>query len=291
MRLRAAHSSHSASMFGQIDLSWLSKCQTVPSRSSISSTESIATSRPPDPIDRPVRATGSVPRWIICKIHETIERRRQAQRSEQTMTESPGVHPDTSDMAPVHKVFRSSLATAPDFVGSAAGDDERRAIIANYYANLIAFLEAHHEGEEEIIFPRLIERAPEHRSAVEQGASQHAEVVGLMLAVNQSVASWEVKGDSEASEMLRSLQALDSVLSPHLDQEEAEIVPLAAEYLTVEEWGSLPGHAMANFGGDKIWLIMGLIRELHPETAGHAGTHAAAGSQMWQNMGKPPSMS
>ena len=29
----------------------------------------------------------------------------------------------------------------------------------------------------------------------------------------------------------------------------------------MEEWGALPGHGMANFHGDKIWLILGLIRE------------------------------
>ena len=39
------------------------------------------------------------------------------------------------------------------------------------------------------------------------------------------------------------------------------MLPLAAEYLSMEEWGALPGHGMANFHGDKIWLILGLIRE------------------------------
>jgi hypothetical protein len=204
------------------------------------------------------------------------------------MSESPNVRPDTSDMAAVHKVFRTSLATAPDFIGSAAGSDQRRELIANYYANLMAFLSVHHEGEEAIVFPRLIERAPEHRSIIEQCESQHADVVGLMLAVNQSVDSWEVKGDSEATAALRSLWALDAVLSPHLDQEEAEILPLAAEYLTVEEWGSLPGHAMGNFGGDKIWLIMGLIREnFTQEQRDSMLEHMPPPArQMWQSMGE-----
>ena len=39
------------------------------------------------------------------------------------------------------------------------------------------------------------------------------------------------------------------------------MLPLAAEHLSVEEWGALPGHGMADFDGDKIWLILGLIRE------------------------------
>ena len=173
----------------------------------------------------------------------------------------PATRPDTSDMRAVHQVFRSSLASAPQFVGSAAGDDERRVIIANYYANLLSFLEVHHDGEEKLVFPLLSERANEHRAVVDRAAAQHAEVVGAMATVNDSLGVWEGGGDPDASKVAWSLQALDSVLSPHLDQEEAEIVPLAAEHLTIEEWGMLPGHAMGNFAGDKIWLIMGLIRE------------------------------
>ena len=57
------------------------------------------------------------------------------------------------------------------------------------------------------------------------------------------------------------LDALGSHLLEHLDEEEAKVLPLAAEYLSMEEWGALPGHGMANFHGDKIWLILGLIRE------------------------------
>ena len=37
--------------------------------------------------------------------------------------------------------------------------------------------------------------------------------------------------------------------------------PGGRDYLSMEEWGALPGHGMANFHGDKIWLILGLIRE------------------------------
>ncbi|HYA67453.1 MAG TPA: hypothetical protein VED63_01860, partial [Acidimicrobiales bacterium] len=87
------------------------------------------------------------------------------------------------------------------------------------------------------------------------------EVVALMGAVRDSLGSWELEGDSRTSHFAHSLRAPDDVLSPHLDQEETEVVPLATEYLTVQEWGALPGHALGRFTGDKVWLIMGLIRE------------------------------
>ena len=76
--------------------------------------------------------------------------------------------------------------------------------------------------------------------------------------------------------------------SRHLDQEEVEIVPLAAEYLTVEEWGSLPGHAMGKFQGDKVWLIMGLIREnFNQEQRDLMLEHLPPPArQMWETMGE-----
>ena len=59
------------------------------------------------------------------------------------------------------------------------------------------------------------------------------------------------------------------------------MLPLAAENLSMEEWGALPGHGMANFHGDKIWLILGLIRERmnDEQRAGDARAHAAAGGR------------
>ncbi len=57
------------------------------------------------------------------------------------------------------------------------------------------------------------------------------------------------------------MDALCTHLGEHLDEEEQKVLPLAAANLSMEEWGALPAHGMANFHGDKIWLILGLIRE------------------------------
>ena len=47
----------------------------------------------------------------------------------------------------------------------------------------------------------------------------------------------------------------------HLDTEEASLLPLVRANLSPEEWGAIPGHALATYRGDKVWLILGLIRE------------------------------
>ena len=204
------------------------------------------------------------------------------------MSEPNSMRADTSDMAAVHKVFRSSFASAPAFIESAAGDDRRQALIADYYSNVLAFLEAHHDGEEALLFPLLIERAPGRRGVVDGAVEQHEQVVTLLAEARTATESWQLKGDVEGPELGRALGALDAALSVHLDHEEATVVPLASEYVTAEEWGMLPGHAMATFRGDKIWLIMGLIREnFTPEQRAMMLEHMPPPPrQMWESVGE-----
>jgi hypothetical protein len=191
-------------------------------------------------------------------------------------------------MAAVHKVFRSSFSSAPHFIASTKGNDARRALIADYYANVMCFLEVHHEGEEELLFPLLAERSPENRGLVDQALADHHKAVAALESSKEALAAWQEKGDSEAANLERSIDELDAVLSAHLDMEEAEIVPLAGEYVSVEEWGMLPAHGFANFKGDKIWLILGLIREnfTDEQRAIMLAHMPPPAVQMWETMGE-----
>ncbi len=202
------------------------------------------------------------------------------------MAEPDSIRPDTSDMAAVHHVFRSSLASAPVLIESAAGDDDRRTLIASYYANVLAFLEAHHDGEEELLFPLLIERAPQQRSEVDLAIEQHQDVLTLRQPGPPSPL-----GRRRATAKAQSLYATSGLsMRPWLttSTRKVRLVPLATEYVTAEEWGMLPGHAMANFKGDKIWLIMGLIREnFTPAQKAIMLEHMPPPArQMWETMGE-----
>jgi iron-sulfur cluster repair protein YtfE (RIC family) len=170
--------------------------------------------------------------------------------------------PDTTDMYAVHGVFRDALGAAPTLVGGIAPDDaERVALIANYYENVLSFLESHHDGEEHLVFPLLRERCPENDALIGHMNDQHHEALALLQETRAALAAWP-GGDAAAQAAAQErLDALGSHLGEHLDEEEAKVLPLAAQYLSMEEWGALPGHGMANFHGDKIWLILGLIRE------------------------------
>ena len=68
----------------------------------------------------------------------------------------------------------------------------------------------------------------------------------------------DAKSDYDAVKVLASL---DLALLPHLDEEEREVLPIAALCINVAEWGELASHGMGAFTGDKPWLVLGLIQE------------------------------
>ena len=180
------------------------------------------------------------------------------------MAEAAGEpRPDITDMYAVHGVFRDTLGAAPGLVRDIAhNDDERVALVANYYDNILHFLEAHHDGEEAIVFPALRERCPDKGDLLDGLESEHKEALALLEVAQSSLAAWPGSGDTAAQAAAsEALEALCVHLNKHLTREETEALPLCAEHLTMEEWGALPGHAMAHYQGDKIWLILGLIRE------------------------------
>jgi iron-sulfur cluster repair protein YtfE (RIC family) len=179
------------------------------------------------------------------------------------MSEPDGApRPDTTDMYAVHGVFRDTLGAAPTLVGNVApGDAERVALIANYYENILSFLHAHHEGEELLVFPLLRERCDGAGALMDEMAEQHHEALELLEQAQAALAAWPL-GDAAAQKAAQErLDELGSHLNEHLVEEEQNVLPLAGEHLSMQEWGALPGHGMANFHGDKIWLILGLIRE------------------------------
>jgi hypothetical protein len=145
--------------------------------------------------------------------------------------------------------------------GVAPGDSERLALVANYYDNILFFLEAHHDGEEEIVFPALRDRCPDQQALLDRLDVEHKEAISLMETARGSLATWAGGDGTAGGTVANDLGALRAQLVTHLDREETEGLPLCAENLSAEEWGSLSGHGMANFHGDKIWLILGLIRE------------------------------
>jgi hypothetical protein len=201
-----------------------------------------------------------------------------------------GPPPDTSDMVAIHNVFREALASASTLIGDVpAGDTSRSATVGSYYDNILQLLEVHHEGEDEILTPRLVDRCPDEAALVQRIAAQHQEVPVPLQQAEEALRAWAASADPVmAAEAVATLEALSDVLVPHLGEEEMSILPLAAAYLTAPEWGELPSHGMQHFGGDNVWLILGLIREQMTENQRQLmlAMMPPPVAEAWQNVGE-----
>jgi Hemerythrin HHE cation binding domain len=170
--------------------------------------------------------------------------------------------PDVTEMSAVHRVFRGGFGMGPQLIASVNDGDRARAdIVAGYFRNLLEFLHVHHGGEDELVFPRLIERT-DQTEGIAALEAQHARVDGAAATARSALERWAASASAADGQAFAAAWAdLGEVLTSHMDQEEAFVLPLIEEHLTLEEWQELPGHAMGNFKGDNLFLILGLVRD------------------------------
>jgi hypothetical protein len=162
-----------------------------------------------------------------------------------------------------HGLFRDAFGQASDLIGASAnGDRERAAKVGSFYENVLAFLRVHHGAEDELLWPLLRERAPQHTALLDRMEDQHAAVEEVTGSADRAVAAYASAPTQEhAAALVTAVRRLAIELDSHLVDEEREILPLAATTLSQDEWGAMPGWAMGHFQGDKPWLILGLIFE------------------------------
>ena len=179
------------------------------------------------------------------------------------MTEAVVYHTETSDMLIPHNMFRSALSSSAQVIQPVRdGDSAHVAAVSSYFDNILRFLDAHHGGEDEIVWPVLVERCVEARELIGRMEGEHAAIHELRTRAGDLLDSWSESADAVTGRRLAdALASLRDELEVHFGEEEAEILPLASANMSPEEWGALPGHAMAHFSGDKIWLILGLVLE------------------------------
>lgn len=195
---------------------------------------------------------------------------------------------DTSDMVEMHRVFRKALSRAGTLIGLAT-ERTTPEVVASYYYNVLRLLHAHHDGEDAGLTPRLVDRNPDRSELISSIASQHRDVLVHLEAAERTLTEWQLStSDAAAAELIGALAKLEGALTAHLDAEEQQILPIAAGCMTVAEWGELPAHGLQRFDGDKLWLVLGLIRaQLSPFNLAEMDAHLPPPLQeMWSGSGK-----
>jgi hypothetical protein len=175
-------------------------------------------------------------------------------------TAAPGV--DTREMIAVHSAFRREFGLAPALVrGVAPGDGTRARVVADHLELMGTFLHHHHDGEDRLLWPKLLERVPaELAPTVELMERQHEGVHAVIEEMTAALARWRSDAaEADRDQLADALDRLHALLVEHLAAEEQHILPLASRSLTAAEWGELGEDGMAAQPRNKLPTIFGMI--------------------------------
>jgi hemerythrin-like domain-containing protein len=144
----------------------------------------------------------------------------------------------------IHTALRRILDTIVR-VSAAPIPDGDRAGFADFCAGFNRFLHVHHDGEEEIIFPKLTEVAtraglPVYASDVTGWRADHKKLLGHLDAFETATAEFRKGGDGPRETLQRTAGAVRDILYPHLAAEETALDGAGlAKLLSPEEVAAL----------------------------------------------------
>nr|WP_246324765.1 hemerythrin domain-containing protein [Petropleomorpha daqingensis] len=165
-------------------------------------------------------------------------------------------------MVVVHSAFRREFAEAPELIRAVGVDDRRHAATVGAHLQLLLeLLHRHHEGEDRLLCPKLRARIePERQPVLDAMEQQHAAIHAEVTQATAVLGRWRTFAHERDREPLADcFDRFSRLLDEHLAAEEEQILPLAARWLTREEWEELGQEGMAGVPRKQRSAVVGMI--------------------------------
>ncbi|MET8427197.1 hemerythrin domain-containing protein [Nocardia sp. NPDC004860] len=169
--------------------------------------------------------------------------------------------PDTYDMIVVHNAFRRHFSALPGLVAAVpSGDVERARRLMAFLDELGTGLHHHHTGEDELLWPILLERAPVDSALVLRMEEQHERISELTECAHREGAEFATAADSSVRDRLAAtLRALSDALGEHMTEEERHVLPVVENVMTAREWQALGERGREHLPKDRQLIFLGFI--------------------------------
>ncbi len=164
------------------------------------------------------------------------------------MTATAG--PDLSGFLMGHRGFRAEFGRIAA-AAQAVRDDAHAALLDDQIDLVMHLLHHHHTAEDDHVWPTLVARAPEAAPALARLESQHEDMDPLFTAVTDK--------SRPIAERVDDLYRLHDMLNAHLDEEEAEAVPLIRIHFTAKEWDKDGKKIMKQLDRKRLPMIVGWL--------------------------------
>jgi hemerythrin-like domain-containing protein len=97
----------------------------------------------------------------------------------------------------------------------------------------------HHRKESELLFPKLRARTPLQRGLLDRLDEEHVRGEHRVRELQRDLNAYEFLGDAQRAHFEDAAQRYVDFYLTHMALEEREILPLAAQVLTAEDWQEL----------------------------------------------------
>jgi hemerythrin-like domain-containing protein len=181
------------------------------------------------------------------------------------MTATPTTPPtgcDTREMVMIHTFIRREFRLAAGVLRRVEARDTARArVVADHLDFIGRFLHHHHTVEDELLWPKLLDRLPDELAPiVHLMESQHEAVDALLGRMGELLPQWRASASPELRDQLSDCyEELYVGLVEHLDAEEQRLLPLAARCISEEEWAELGDTGRRRGRKSDMALVLGMF--------------------------------
>ena len=141
---------------------------------------------------------------------------------------------DTRINGVVHGALRRDLVrTRATLITEPYPQGRQRRALGEHAAWLMEFLHGHHTGEDDGVWPLVRERNPAAGALLDSLEADHGRIdpaATMVTAAGQRYAATTT--DGPRAELVAALDALTTVLLPHLDREVEEAMPVVSASIT-----------------------------------------------------------
>jgi hemerythrin-like domain-containing protein len=169
---------------------------------------------------------------------------------------------DTREYLVVHECLRVTLDR---FIAATERIEPSKlaTLLGSRWALLARSLHHHHEVEDADFFPLIKSARNDAAPLVDRLESEHRDLVAKLDAVDRAVAALEAGPNADTRLAAHdAIKAVRDELVPHLDVEDAQLLPIAADAVPGDVWKQLSEKAFKSVPKQDLPIVAGVMDEV-----------------------------
>ena len=162
----------------------------------------------------------------------------------------------------VHNTFRLGITRMVDATAE-LDPAVLQPSLGPYWAFYSSILDYHHHNEDDHDFPLLVSKYPDIGPLVDELGADHRQMLDVMKRIDTAVAAFQENPDVANRDAVHAgAVELRDLFFPHLDREDADVLPMYAKWIPFDEWDRLETKALKGIPKPYMGTAVGAIDEV-----------------------------